>query len=44
MDTPRPAITACFTASLVLNTMALAISFPINLTLGLPYYWALVNY
>ena len=24
--------------------MALAISFPINLTLGLPYYWALVNY
>jgi hypothetical protein len=24
--------------------MALAISFPLNLTLGLPYYWALVNY
>jgi hypothetical protein len=23
--------------------MALAISFPLNLTLGLPYYWALVN-
>lgn len=24
--------------------MALTISFPLNLTLGLPYYWALVNY
>lgn len=24
--------------------MALAISFPLNLTLGLPYYWALVNF